>query len=256
MNDLPRPFARNGPEPSDRTVIARTPVWTFLPPAEPVGAVLFLHHRTGLDDFTADITARLLGLGCAVTVPELFAGQPPGLAPEERKSLLRDEELLEVMAGGTRLLRRTGRDVAALGFCMGGRLAFLAAVAGTGVDRSCCFYGGALDQGWHHAVSPLERTSAGAAPVQFHRGSRDTNPDAGRLARAVQAFDEVGGYLEACTYAGAGHAFANRFAADRHHPVVAARAWDRATAFLGLAAPVEPRRQPAGAAAGRPEDPR
>ncbi|MFI7020089.1 dienelactone hydrolase family protein [Streptomyces sp. NPDC050164] len=235
MHELPAPFSAGFPDPSDRCLIGRTPVWTFAPEAPADHAVMFLHHRTGFDAFTAHTTTRLLEQGFVVAIPELFAGQPSGLAPEERKALLHDDDLIALMAGTIASLASAGLSAAALGFCMGGRLALLAAVADIGVHRACGFYGGNLDKGWHTPISPLHRTHARVPLVQLHRGTADSNPSAAQLSAAVSAFDEVGGYLEACTYTGAGHAFANPFAPDVHHPTAAARAWSTAMAFLTTA---------------------
>lgn len=228
-------FAARVPFRCSRGSAGPATVCTFAPDGAPAGAVLLLHHRTGLDAFTAHAASRLLAEGFIVAVPDLFAAQPAGLAPEERKRLLRDDDVLDTVAACARAMPPTPAGVAALGFCMGGRFALLAAVAGAGVGRACCFYGGEIDRGWHTRDSPLARVGPGVAPVQAHRGARDSNATAAQLDAAIAAFDRVGGYFEALTYAGARHAFANPFAAERHHPTAAARAWGSATAFLRAA---------------------
>jgi carboxymethylenebutenolidase len=235
MSGSTGPFAGTGCHPSDRYLAAGVPLWMFEPGAAARGAVVVLHHRTGLDGFMADVVTRLTAGGFVSVVPDLFAGQPVGLGPEERKCLLRDDAVLTVLAEGVRLMAVGGLPVAALGFCMGGRLAFLAGVAGIGIDRACCFYPGEIDRGWHASTAPLERVGAGAADTQLHRGARDSNATAAQFDAAVAAFDQAGAYLEACTYSGARHAFANPYATERYHPVAAARAWAGAMAFLDAA---------------------
>ena len=237
MNGSAGPFAGTGCQPSGHLRAAGAPLWTFAPAAAPRGTVLVLHHRTGLDRFMADVVARLTDSGFVTAVPDLFAGQPAGLAPEQRKRLLRDDAVLAVLAEGIRLAAVDGLPVTALGFCMGGRLAFLAGSAGIGVDRACCFYPGEIDKAWHASISPLERVGPAAAATQLHRGARDSNATATQFDAAVAAFDKAGAYLEACTYAGARHAFANPYAPERHHPVAASRAWTAAMTFLHAAEP-------------------
>lgn len=237
MNGSAGPFTVTGCPPSGRLLAAGAPLWTFAPAEAPRGTVLVLHHRTGLDRFMADVVARLTAGGFVAAVPDLFAGQPAGLAPEERKRLLRDDAVLAVMAEGIRLAAVDGLPVTALGFCMGGRLAFLAGSAGIGVERACCFYPGGIDQAWHAAITPLERVGPAAAATQLHRGARDSNATAAQFDAAVTTFDRAGAYLEACTYAGARHAFANPYAPERHHPVAASRAWAGAMAFLHAGSP-------------------
>jgi carboxymethylenebutenolidase len=247
------PFAGTGCRPSDRHLAAGAPLWMFEPQAPARAAVLVLHHRTGLDRFMADAVARLTDNGFVAATPDLFAGQPPGLAPEERKRLLHDDAVLAVLTESARFLATGDLPVAALGFCMGGRLAFLAGVAGVGVDRACCFYPGGIDRGWRTPVTTLERVGTAAADTQLHRGARDSNATAAQFDAAVTAFDRAGRYLEACTYAGARHAFANPYAADRYHPLAARRAWAGALAFLGAPRGAAPR-PPATAGAGRGGD--
>jgi carboxymethylenebutenolidase len=208
------------------------PVWTFRPRSRPAGAVLLLHHRDGLDECTADVVGRLLRHGLAVAVPDLFAGQPPGLTPSERKSRIRDDEVLPLMAQAADLLTGYELPVAALGFCMGGRLAFLAGVAIPVVSRVCSVYGGDIDKAWGGTVSPLDRVRADAASTQLHRGSRDSNATDAQAGKAVAAFERTGAYLEACVYAGARHAFANPFAGERYHPAAARRLWTTMFSFL------------------------
>jgi dienelactone hydrolase len=199
--------------------------------------VILFHHRTGVDGFTTSIAQRLVRAGAVVAVPELFTGQPESLPAEERKSLLRDDAVIclthQLVATVTARSGLTG--AAAVGFCMGGRLALLAAASDTGITRACCFYGGGIDVGWHDPLSPVQRLAAGGCgPVQLHRGNRDSVVTSATDAAAVAAADMAGTYLEACVYAGARHAFCNTADTERYHPWAARRAWANAVGFLEL----------------------
>jgi dienelactone hydrolase len=211
------------------------PVVVRTPPGPASQSMILFHHRTGIDSCTENAAARLTDSGAVVVIPDLFAGMPAGLEPEESKSLLRDEVLIDL----TRRLvaesvSRFGLGApAAVGFCMGGRLALLAAAAGTGVRRACCFYGGAMDVGWHSEISPIDRLSQNTCvPIQLHRGHRDSAATAESAQAAVAAADASGTPLEACVYAGARHAFCNEADPLRFHPHAARRAWANALGFL------------------------
>ncbi|WP_317447685.1 dienelactone hydrolase family protein [Streptomyces collinus] len=238
MSDLHPDFLARIPSCAPRRHATQDgPLWTFTPKSPPRGAILFFYHRTALDAFTAHVIERLTGRGFAVAVPDLFHGMDPDLEPDEKKARLVDDRIIAGSADAVGVLRSPdyGGDrsaPAALGFCMGGRLAFLAAAGGTGVSRACCFYGGDLDRAWHGDLTPIERVSAGIPDIQLHRGVRDSHATEGQQHAAVRAIDAVAGNAEAVTYAGARHAFANPFAFERYHARATSQAWSSALRFL------------------------
>lgn len=218
-------------QPEEMTLVGHR-FFLWMPEVVRGGVVLF-HHRTAFDAFTDRVVARLGAEGYAVAAPELFLGQPDGLSPQERKERLDDAWVLAGVPLATELLRDRGvTPVGAIGFCMGGRLAYLAGAVGGLVDRAVCFYGGDLDVGRRGGPTPLSRVSAASSPMQLHRGVRDSAATEALHAAAVAAADAAGSHLEACTYAGARHAFLNSDDPERFHPEVSARAWARAMAFL------------------------
>ncbi|GAA3570774.1 dienelactone hydrolase family protein [Streptomyces osmaniensis] len=238
MSDLPPDFLVRIPGCAPRRhASGGSPLWTFTPASSPRGTILFFYHRTAFDAFTAHVIERLTGRGFAVAVPDLFHDIDPSLDPDEKKAQLVDDQIIARAADAVGILGSPEfgghrSHPATLGFCMGGRLAFLAAAAGTGVSRACCFYGGDLNRAWHGDASPIERVSAGIPDIQLHRGVRDSHATEKQQHAAVQAIDAVGGNAEAVTYAGARHAFANPFASERHHTRATAQAWSSALRFL------------------------
>jgi len=91
----------------------------------------------------------------------------------------------------------TGK-AAAIGFCFGGRLAYLTA-ARTNVDVSICYYGGGIDQ--HAAEAPSIR-----CPIMLHWGAEDAAITASARA-AVRTALAASDRAETYVYAGAGHGF-------------------------------------------------
>jgi carboxymethylenebutenolidase len=114
-----------------------------------------------------------------------------------------------------------GTKVGAFGYCMGGRLAYLAA-ATTRIDASVAFYGGGIH-------GQLERARDIGCPIQFHYAGQDDNIplDAVERVRAAVA----GKTAEVHVYPGAHHGF-NCWARDSYHAPSAALAHGRALAFL------------------------
>jgi carboxymethylenebutenolidase len=114
----------------------------------------------------------------------------------------------------------TGK-VGAIGYCMGGRLAFLAA-ATAGVDAAVAYYGGGIhDQ--------LDKAASIKCPVLFHYAERDDHIP-------MSAVDKVRGAMkdkqaEVHVYPGAMHGF-NCWARASYHAPSAALAHGRSLQFL------------------------
>jgi len=115
-----------------------------------------------------------------------------------------------------------GGKVGAIGYCMGGRLAFGAA-AGAGVDAAVAYYGGGIhDQ--------LDKAASITCPVQFHYAGHDDNipPAAVEKVRAAMR----GKAAELHLYPGAQHGF-NCWARASYDAASAALAHGRSLQFLG-----------------------
>jgi carboxymethylenebutenolidase len=114
-----------------------------------------------------------------------------------------------------------GARVGTFGYCMGGRLAYLAA-ATAGVDAAVAFYGGGIH-------TQLARAADIRCPIQFHYAEHDDNipPEAVASVRAAMA----GRDAEVLVYPGAHHGF-NCWARASYHAPSAALAHGRSLAFL------------------------
>ena len=117
----------------------------------------------------------------------------------------------------------TGK-VGAFGYCMGGRLAYLAA-ATAGVDAAVAFYGGGI----HGQLSHAARIRC---PMQFHYAEDDDHIPLSAVESVRQAF--TGKPAEVHVYPGAMHGF-NCWARSSYHAPSAALAHGRALAFLAEA---------------------
>ena len=117
----------------------------------------------------------------------------------------------------TEVLARVG----AIGYCMGGRMAWLAA-ATAGVDAAVPFYGGGIQ-------AQLERAADIRCPLQFHYAGHDEHipPEAVQKVREAVA----GMQAQVHVYADAQHGF-NCWARSSYHPASAALAHGRALGFL------------------------
>ena len=105
--------------------------------AAPRGGVVVIHHMPGYDAATKEIVRRFAAQRVRGDLPEpLLAARPPARArttpprPCARRAASPDEQLVGDVAGAARHLRAlTGANgkVGVIGYCSGGRQAFLAA---------------------------------------------------------------------------------------------------------------------------------
>jgi len=198
--------------------------------------VLVCMHAPGVDAFIRGIADRLAENGFAAIAPDLYHRQTePEENPLASMAKLRDAEVLPDLAAATARLRglpevdasRTG----VIGFCMGGRLAYLQAAADPELRASVVFYGGNILVPWGDGPSPFDRTHSVGCPVLGLFGEEDQNPNPADVLKIDAELTRLGKPHAFQSYAGAGHAFMN---ADRpsYRAEAAADAWRRCVDWL------------------------
>lgn len=204
-----------------------------LPPAGKGPGLVLIQEIFGVNDNirkTADLYAEE---GYVVLAPDIFWRQEPGLqlgySPEERQQGLAlmgklDEvqTLADIQASITTLRHNpacTGK-VGVVGFCMGGKLAFLAA-SRTDADVAVSYYGVGLE---NYLAEKIR------CPLTLHIAAEDAMvpPEAQQKIQAGLAANPL---VRIHVYPGANHAFA-RFAGAHYHKPSALVAHDRSVAAL------------------------
>ncbi len=112
--------------------------------------------------------------------------------------------------------------VGTVGYCLGGKLVYLAAARGL-VDAGVGYYAVQLDQF-------LDEAPNVARPLMFHFAELDEHVPQETVAKVKQALAGKA-EVEIYDYEGADHGF-NRFGYPPHHPEHAKTALDRSLAFL------------------------
>ena len=207
-------------------------------PARPSGAgVVILPDVRGLHPFYEELALRFAEHGIDALGIDYF-GRTAGTTErgDDFEHMPHVEQttwagISADIAAGAAALRREGRaSVFTIGFCMGGRMSFLAATLGLGLAGVIGLYG-TLQGPWRNdAPAPLDRLDDVRSPVLGLFGGAD----AGITAAAVSAFDdglaERGIDHRIVTYPGAPHSFFDRKAAD--FAAESASAWDEILAFI------------------------
>ena len=206
-----------------------------LPPAGSGPGLLLFQEIFGVNAHIRTVAAQYALDGFVVLAPDVFWRQAPrvelGYVGDDRArgmalaQALQPAELLADIGTSVAALRARpevgGRKVGTLGYCLGGRLAWLAA-ATTDVDAAVPFYGGGI-----HTM--LDRAAAVRCPLQFHYAEHDDHIPLDAVERVRQAVAGQG--AEVHVYPGAMHGF-NCWARASYHAPSAALAHGRATAFL------------------------
>lgn len=206
-----------------------------LPPAGSGPGLLLWQEIFGVNAHIRTVAAQYALDGFVVLAPDVFWRQAPrvelGYVGDDRArgmalaQALQPGEVLADIATSVAALRARpevgGRKVGTIGYCLGGRLAYLAA-ATTDVDAAVPFYGGGI-----HTL--LDRAAAIRCPLQFHYAGHDDHIPLSAVEQVRQAM--AGHAAEVHVYPGATHGF-NCWARASYHAPSAALAHGRATAFL------------------------
>jgi carboxymethylenebutenolidase len=135
------------------------------------------------------------------------------------------------IAAAVAALRTDGvGSVFTLGFCMGGRMAFLSGTLGLDLAGVIGLYGTLAGPWRNDAPAPLDHVASIASPVLGLFGGADQGITTDAVAAFDAALTAAGTAHRIVTYAGAPHSFFDRKAAD--YADASAAAWDEITAFI------------------------
>ncbi|MGC0367379.1 carboxymethylenebutenolidase [Rhodococcus sp. 27YEA15] len=212
---------------------------------QPKGGVVLIHHMPGYDWATKELARRFAAHGYNAVCPNLHHRDAPGAEPDEAAAASRaaggvpDEQLVGDIVGASEHLKELASSngkVGVIGYCSGGRQAFLAA-AEAGVDAAVDCYGpfviGTPPEAIGLSIGPIVHLAPKvSAPILGLFGADDVYPPKEEAAELESVLKEHGKEVDFHIFDGAGHAF---FAVDKpsYRPEVAEQAWALIFNFFG-----------------------
>jgi carboxymethylenebutenolidase len=211
----------------------------------PFPGVAVIHHMPGWDESTTEIANRFAAHGYLAIVANLHFRDGPEASPDDAAAASRasggvpDERFLGDLAAAVAYVRAhelSNQKVGVIGYCSGGRQAFLAACSldiDAGVDCYGAFVARKLPEGAPMKLTPvIDLAENMACPLLGLFGLDDQFPSSEEVDEIDAELTRLGKDHEFHRYEGAGHAFFNT-ARDSYRPAAATDGWERIFDFYG-----------------------
>jgi carboxymethylenebutenolidase len=208
--------------------------------------IVVIMHLPGWDEWIIEVTRKFAHHGYAAISPHLYFREGPG-SPDDIGARVRaaggvaDAQVVGDAVGAAAFLRtqpNSNGKVGIIGFCSGGRHAYLTACSASGFDAVVDCWGGnvvvddpAKQLDARKPVAPIDLTSKLTAPLIGIFGNDDANPNREHVNKTEAKLKELGKTYEFHRYDGCGHAFFN-WSRPSYRPEQAADGWAKVFAFL------------------------
>jgi carboxymethylenebutenolidase len=210
-----------------------------------VPSVVVIHHMPGWDEWTTEVVRKFAYRGYAAIAPHLFFRFGPG-SPDDVTARARpaggasDEQVKGDVAGAMAYLRaqpNASGKIGVIGFCSGGRHAYLVACTLPGIDAAVDCWGGRVIANKPDDITPkrpvevITLSKSLSCPLLGIFGNDDKNPSPADVDRTEEVLKGLGKDYEFHRYDGAGHGF---FSNDRpaYRPQQAVDGWQKVFAFF------------------------
>jgi len=198
-------------------------------------AVIVIMEAFGLNDHIKDVANRIAAEGYVVLAPDMYYREGSPVAtyedlPEAIRLMsgLTDDGIVRDIGAAISYLRANDSvdpdRIGITGFCMGGRISFLAACKNIGIKASVPFYGGGIG-------GLLGEADKLSCPTLLFFGDKDAFIPNEEIERIESTLKKLAKPAEVKVYPGAEHGF---FCNERssYNPEAAKDAWKRLVAFF------------------------
>ena len=208
--------------------------------ARPTGAgkhpaVIVVIEAFGLNGHIKEVAGRIAAEGYVALAPDMYYRQPNGVVgydqlPEAIRLMtsLRDDSIVADVASAVSHLQSQdfvrAERIGITGFCMGGRITFLAAGKNSQIKAAAPFYGGGIG-------GLLEQAPKITCPLLLFFGDQDPFIPNDEVANIKATLEKLKKTAEVVVYPGAPHGFfCNE--RDSYRPDAAKDAWERLKKFF------------------------
>jgi carboxymethylenebutenolidase len=207
--------------------------------------VVLIHHMPGWDEWITEAVRKLAHHGFATISPHLYFREGPG-SPDDIGARVRaaggvaDAQVVGDAKGAAAWLRtrpEANGKVGVIGFCSGGRHAFLVACRAPEFDALVNCWGGnvVVDDpkllNDKRPVAPIDLADKIQCPILGLFGNDDENPNRDHVNRFEATLKKLGKNYAFHRYDNAGHAFFNASRASAYRAEQAADGWAKVFAF-------------------------
>jgi len=208
-------------------------------PAKPAAkGIVVVQEAFGVTDHIKHVAEHFVGQGYLAIAPEVFhrTAEPSKIFAtsdyasgilKEHFEAITPEGLMADVGASIEWLAAQGvprEKIAIIGFCLGGRTAFLAD-ATYPLAAAISFYGGGIDQ-------MLDKVPELKAPIYFFWGGKDKGITAEKRQAIIDAMTASGKPFEYKVFDAADHAFMRDIDPSHYHEASAKEAWTLVDAFL------------------------
>jgi carboxymethylenebutenolidase len=206
---------------------------------ERLPAVIIIHDVRGLSGHYRDITRRLANEGFFALALDLYSRDDTPHLPDTEAVFawlrkLSDSRAVADIDGAVRFLGTRpevrSHSIGIVGFCMGGRYAFMAACTVPNMAACVSFYG--MLRLPDKTENPLTLAQDLSCPYLGLFGEQDDLIPRAEIKELEGILRRNGKTFQTKTYQGAGHAFFNELRPDVYRPEAAKDAWAKALSFL------------------------
>ena len=226
----------------EKATVDNSPMGMYLAQPEAAGrvpAIIVVQNQDGVAEFTQEMTRRVAAAGYVGIAPQFYHREGEPMTPETTASIKNSRNDANVMndinATVSFLKGCSTADTLRLGivgFCMGGRIAFLGAAATTLFKAAVDFYGGGCYSQWGERPAPATLAANVSCPIQGHFGELDRNPPPDEMRRLDGELTRLGKAHEFFFYPDTHHGF-NRRGGKTYKPDHDATSWARTVEFFG-----------------------
>jgi len=198
-------------------------------------AVIVVIEAFGLNGHIKEVAGRIAAEGYVALAPDMYYRQPNGVVgydqlPEAIRLMtsLRDDSIVADIASAVSHLQSQdfvrAERIGITGFCMGGRITFLAACKNSQIKAAAPFYGGGIG-------GLLEQAPKITCPLLLFFGDQDPFIPNDEVANIKATLEKLKKTAEVVVYPGAPHGFfCNE--RDSYRPDAAKDAWERLKKFF------------------------